>query len=204
MQTQTMPGGGLDSTPSGRMIDDERKWIDSPSIYGAPHTRGQILVSRWMGSADQPREDTSETDSNFHVIGIAVRAMNLAVYASQRLIHDGRMAPGSIQINKPAQSLRAIFRGCYDMLQLHVPNGLIAEILDDGRHAVGVADVFGDPAPFRDAIVEGLAHALIRAEHCDGPLGPTYADTIGLALTANLIARHAALSRRHQSQPSRP
>jgi AraC-like DNA-binding protein len=194
MQTQITLEGGLDSTPPWRMIHDERKWIDSPSTYGPPHIRGQIPVSRWMGAANQHREDTSETDGNFHVIGIAVRAMNLAVYASQRLIHDGRMAQGSIQINKPAQSMRAIFRGCYDMLHLHVPNSLIAEILDDGRNPVGVTDAFGDPAPFRDPIVEGLAHALIRAEHFGGALGPTYADSIGLAITAKLIARHATLS----------
>jgi AraC family transcriptional regulator len=195
MRTQSAQTGELALPPSWRMIHDERKWIDSPSAYGARHSPAQIVASRWTGSAANSREDISETDGDFHVIGISVRAMNLSVYASQRLIHDGRMAPGTIQINKPAQSLRAIFRGCYDVLHLHVPNGLIAEILRDKQPGVTVSDPFGDPVPFRDPIVEGLAHALIRAEDGGGPLGPTYADSIGLAITAKLIARHAALAR---------
>jgi AraC-like DNA-binding protein len=182
------------------MIYDEQKWIDSPNAYGARRDPERILVSRWTGSTAHAREDHSETDGNYHVIGISVRAMNLAVFASQRLIHDGRMAPGTIQINRPAQSLRAIFRSCYDVLHLHIPNGLIAEILQDKPHAAPASDVFADPAPFRDPVVEGLAHALIRAEDCGGQLGQTYADGIGLAITAKLIARHAALS----SPPSKP
>jgi AraC-like DNA-binding protein len=182
------------------MIYDEQKWIDSPSAYGARRSAEQILVSRWTGSAAQPREDVSETDGSYFVIGISVCAMNLAVFASQRLVHDGRMAPGTIQVNRPAQSLRAIFRSCYDVLHLHIPNGLITEILDGKSHTITASDVFGDPAPFRDPIVEGLAHALIRAEDFGGQLGPTYADSIGLAITAKLIARHATLS----DPPSKP
>jgi AraC-like DNA-binding protein len=183
-----------------RMIHDEQKWIDSPSAYGTRQAPEQILVSRWTGSTAHPREDISETDGNYHVIGISVRATNLAVFASDRLIHDGRMAPGTIQVNRPAQSLRAIFRSCYDVLHLHIPNGMIADILQGGVHAVPASDVFGDPTPFRDPIVEGLAHALIRAEDCAGLLGPTYTDSIGLAITTKLVARHAALS----SPPSKP
>ena len=200
MEARTAGTGDFVAPRSWRMIHDEQKWIAPPSAYCARQSPEQILLSRWTGSAAQPREDVSETDGSFHVIGISVRAMNLAVFASQRLIHDGRMASGTIQINRPAQSLRAIFRGCYDVLHLHIPNGLIAEILEGKSNAVVISDVFGDPAPFRDPIVEGLAHALIRAEDFGGHLGPTYADSIGLAITAKLIARHAAVS----SPPSKP
>jgi AraC family transcriptional regulator len=200
MEAQIARTDALAASRPWRMIHDEQKWIDSPSAYGARQDPEQILVSRWTGATAQPRENVSETDGSYHVIGISVRAMNLTVFASQRLIHDGRMAAGMIQINRPAQSLRAIFRSCYDVLHLHIPNGLIGEILQGNPQAAPASDVFGDPAPFRDPIVKGLAHALIRAEDCGGPLGPTYADSIGLAITAKLIARQAALS----SRPSRP
>jgi AraC-like DNA-binding protein len=174
-----------------RMIHEEQRWIESPRSYGIVPPSKRIFASRWTGTTDHPREIASETDEDYHVVGIAVRGMNLAVFAAQRLIHDGRMPQGTVQINQPAQSMRAIFRSCYDVLHLHIPNILIADMLENSAIDRPVADVFDNPAPFRDSIVEGLGHALIRAEDCGSPMGPTYADSIGVAITARLIARRS-------------
>jgi AraC family transcriptional regulator len=179
----------LQVRPFERIIHDEPYWIASPRACDGRHSPERILASRWTGSVQQPRESVAETDGNYHVVAVAVRTMNLTVFAAQRLIHNGRMAQGSIHVNRPGQSLRAIFRSCYDVLHLHVPNDLIAGFLKEQDDSIRMAEVFSDPVPFRDPIVEGLAQALIRAEDCGDLIGPSYTDGVGLAIVTRLLAR---------------
>ena len=50
------------------------------------------------------------------------------VFAGQKLINQGHMPRGSVRVSGPGQPMRGIFRGVYDILHLHVPDAMIADV----------------------------------------------------------------------------
>jgi AraC-like DNA-binding protein len=182
--------------PTSRLIHDECRWLEPPR--GNPgHEAIRIVPSRWVGSAAEAREAVCEIGSEHHVVGIALRPMNAAVYTGQRLISDGRISQGTIGISKPGETLRAVFRGGYDVLHLHVPNALLASFLPGSGGNQGAApDVFAGCRTLRDPVIERLAHGLVRADDVGDVFGPRYVDSICVAMLARLLDLHAATAPR--------
>jgi AraC-like DNA-binding protein len=178
--------------PTSRLIHDECRWLEPPR--GNPgHEAIRIVPSRWVGSAAEAREAVCEIGSEHHVVGIALRPMNAAVYTGQRLISDGRISQGTIGISKPGETLRAVFRGGYDVLHLHVPNALLASFLPcSGGNPDAIPDVFAGCRTLRDPVIERLAHGLVRADDVGDVFGPRYVDSICVAMLARLLDLHVA------------
>jgi AraC family transcriptional regulator len=186
--------------PMSRLIHDERRWLELPRSNPG-HEGARIVPSRWVGSAAEAREAASEIDSDHHVVGIALRPMNAAFYADRTLISDGRVSQGTIAINKPGQSLRAVFRGGYDMLHLHVPNTLLASYLDGSfENPAAVAEIFTDHTTLRDHAIERLANGLVHADNVGDIFGPKYVDSICVAMLARLLDVHSAAAARSPKQ----
>src|SRR5580658_3462003 len=91
----------------------------------------RVLTSRWQGYETENREFQAQTPADGHLVGIVLRTMNLALSIDGRCIYDGVATPGMLHVAEPGTSVRCYFRGPYDTLHLHVPNGLIAECLRD-------------------------------------------------------------------------
>jgi AraC family transcriptional regulator len=176
-----------------RVIPNESSWLDVPRAETGHRSSLGILASRWTGSAAQHREERSEVPADYHTISIALRPMNLSFCVSQRLIHDGPLKQGTARVNKPNQHLRVIFNGSYDVLNLHIPNRVLAECIEasDGR-VRSVADAFADCPAFWDPVVERLSQSLLRAEDFGAAFGRAYLDGVGLAIVARLLGRDMA------------
>lgn len=186
--------------PTSRLIHDERWWLEPPRDNHG-HETARIVPSRWVGSADEAREAASEIDGDHHVVGIALRPMNAAFYAGQTLISDGRISQGTIGISKPGEALRAVFRGGYDVLHLHIPNSLLASFLPGCRDSeAAIADVFADRRTLRDPAIERLAHGLVHAGDVGDVFGPKYVDSICVAMVARLLDLHTAAASRAPKQ----
>jgi len=102
-------------------------------------------------------------------------------------VQDGILPAGSIHVTEPATPVRCLFRGPYDVLHLHVPHALVADM---AQHLPGgaPATLCHRSAPARLPAIEPLARALLDAERLDGLLGPIYADCIGVAIVSRLLA----------------
>ena len=145
------------------------------------------------GSAAEAREAVCEIGSEHHVVGIALRPMNAAVYTGQRLIADGRISQGTIGISKPGETLRAVFRG---RLRRAAPArskraaGVVSTLLrrQSGRHS----RCFAGCRTLRDPVIERLAHGLVRADDVGEVFGPRYVDSICVAMLARLLDLHVA------------
>jgi AraC-like DNA-binding protein len=175
------------TNPIAQIIHRERKWFDMSDDGDAHLPRSRISTSRWIGNAGDGLEQQTEIESDCHVIGIALQPMpDLTVFAAQKLVHKGHMARGSMRVNEPGLPMRGIFRGAYDVLHLHVPNGLIAEYAN-GECAPTRATPLITDHPVVDPVIERLAHSLIYAEELGCAFGQSYADGISLAITAKLF-----------------
>ncbi len=112
-----------------------------------------------------------------------------------RIVQDGATTLGTVQVTGPSVPGRCLFRGPYDVLHLHVPNNLIAECARDmtGRTMA----VHGLSGVLRtDMTVDALSRALLDADRVGGSFGRLYADCIGIAIVARLLASENCLAER--------
>ncbi len=102
-------------------------------------------------------------------------------------MHDGVATPGTVHVTQPAVPVRCLFRGPYDVLHLHVPNNLIAEC---ARDTIGqpMPVLCSKSVPRKDITVDALSRALLDADRIGGSFGQLYADCIGIAIIARLLA----------------
>jgi AraC family transcriptional regulator len=170
-----------------KIIEDEPRWRLRPHRPVAASSCPKVIATRWRALAEGTQEASSETPGDCHVIGIALRSMNVRLSVSGRTVLDGAAMAGTLLVTGPGTTARCLFRGPADELHLHAPNQLIAECARDipGRHAT---DLSSEAAPNRDAAVERLGWLLLGAEDIGGSFGQLYVDCISVAIIARLLS----------------
>jgi AraC family transcriptional regulator len=178
------------------IVEKEREWRAQPSGYAA-WSEPKVGITRWRSLEQRTREVSAETPSDGHLISIVMRNKNVRLSISGRVVHDGAAIPGMLQITEPTVFARCVFRGPYDVLHLHVPNSMIAELNRDLFGCETVA-LRSEAALIRDPIAERLARALLAADDDGAPFGQLYADHISNAIVMRLLApaTRASLSTR--------
>jgi AraC family transcriptional regulator len=172
------------------IVQQEQTWFGLLPHNAGNHPIRGLSASRWTGFASEAQEETSSIDPDCHVLGIALRPMDLTAFVAQKLIHDGRVQQGTIRVNEPGQQLRGIFRGGYDTLHLHIKNAVIDECIEAGCPQSRSKPMrLASSQPALDPVIERLAHALLRADDLGGSFGQCYADSVGLAIVARLLAK---------------
>ena len=169
------------------IIAEESEWRLQPQGSLSSVSGPRVIATRWRAFAAQTRELRAATPDDCHVIGIALRNMNLRFSVSGRTVLDGAAMPGTLLVAEPGAAARSVFRGPCDELHLHAPNELIAECARDmaGRQP---AVLCSETAPLPDPTVERLARTLLGAENIGGSVGQLYADCIGIAIIARLLS----------------
>ena len=167
------------------IVVDEAEWRALPDDVAA--TEPKVMATRWQAVTGPAQERESDTADDRHVIKIVLRSMNIRLAVAGRTVQDGVATPGTVHVTEAGAPVRCLFRGPYDVLHLHVPNGMIAECAGEepdgptpSLHAAGT--------PTRDATVERLGRALLDADEFGGSLGQIYADCVGIAIVTRLLA----------------
>lgn len=175
-----------------RIVRQELKWLDLSKDRQCDDPLPRVSATRWEGFTSEAREQAAEIDAGCHVLGIALRPMDLTAFAGHKLIHDGRMPQGTMRLIEPGSAMRGIFRGGYDALHLHIPNPVIAECVEAGCGPSRDSPLaLAGLQPHVDPVIERLACALLRADDFGGSYGHCYADSVGLAIVARLLGRTA-------------
>ena len=145
------------------IIEDETQWRLRPSGRAATASGSRVITTRWRSLEKRDREVTAETPDDYHVVGIALRSMDVRLSVNGRAVLDGAAMAGSLLVTEPAVRCHCVFRGPYDALHLHVPNELIAECVREmtDRQAAEICSGF---TATRDSELEQLARALLGAE----------------------------------------
>ena len=174
------------AVPPFNIVTDEVVWRARSIGFGAP-SEPRIVATRWRSLGMEKLEVKADTPVDGHLVSLVLRNENVCLSVSGRTIHDGPAAPGLVHLTEPAVSSSCIFRGPYDVLHLHVPNRLIAEF---GRDAAdcGAPALRSTVGPIQDPTAERLGRALLGAEELGGASGQLYADCIGTAIVARLLA----------------
>lgn len=185
MKPRPAPASGVRQPDPLAVIEEEAIWRHPP---GRPTAK--VLASRWRGSEAGRREVSAISLAGHHTIAIALRHMSLAFSVEGRLLHDGRLLPGTVQVSRPGERVGAIFEGAFDVLHLYVPAALLAEChvaIGDPEGRVELESI----GFVQDTVIERLAQALLRVEDA-GEFGRLYAETVGLAIVSRLLGRRRA------------
>jgi AraC family transcriptional regulator len=169
------------------IVGDEPHWRVPESVSAVALSAPRVVATRWYAGNGRAQEFEATTPADCHVVKIVLRNTNIRFAVASRVVQDGLTTPGTVHVTGPAVPVRCLFRGPYDVLHLHVPNDLIVEY---------TRDVTGQPmpvlgsssAPRKDMTVEALSRALLDADRVGGALGQLYADCIGMAVIARLLA----------------
>lgn len=181
------PSDVQSSTVPRAIVGDEPAWRvpDGDSVLAL--SASKVVATRWYASSGWAQEFDAETPADCHVVKIVLRNTNIRFEVGGRTVQDGATTPGTVHVTGPSIPVRCLFRGPYDVLHLHVPNNLIAECARDmtGRTTpvLGLGSV-----PRRDMAIDAMSRALLDADRVGGAFGQLYADCIGIAIIAKLLA----------------
>jgi len=169
------------------IVDDEPDWRVPGHGSAVALSASKVVATRWHGGNGRTQEFGAETPADCHVVKIVLRNTNIRFEVAGRTVLDGVTTPGTVHVTEPAAPVRCLFRRPYDVLHLHVPNNLIAEC---------ARDMIGQPMPMlcsksvprKDITIDALSRALLEADRVGGSIGQLYADCIGIAIIARLLA----------------
>jgi AraC-like DNA-binding protein len=178
----------VQSSPVPRaIVGDEPAWRVPDGDSALALSASKVVATRWYASSGRAQGFDAETPADCHVVKVVLRNTNIQFGVGGRTVQDGATTPGTVHVTGPSIPVRCLFRGPYDVLHLHVPNNLIAECARDmtGRTmpALGL-----DSVPHRDMTIDGLSRALLDADRVGGAFGQLYADCLGIAIIAKLLA----------------
>jgi len=127
---------------------------------------------------------------------VVLNTANIRFSVDGTTVHDGVAMPGMFHVAEPGARVGCLFRSSYDVVHLHVPNGLIKEY--DRTVANAAAPQFSKSGLSKDQMVERLCRALLAGEQIGGALGGHYADCVSAAIVVRLLtsAERAAPSAR--------
>src|SRR3984893_17112521 len=169
------------------IVDDEPEWRVPGRASAVALSASKVVATRWHANNGRTQEFGAETPADCHVVKIVLRNTNIRFGVAGRTVQDGVTTPGTVHVTEPAVPVCCLFRGPYDVLHLHVPNNLIAEY---ARDMIGqpMAVLCSNGIPRKDITVDALSRALLEADRVGGSIGQLYADCIGVAIIARLLA----------------
>lgn len=175
-----------DRLPPARVIEEEPTWRQRPAITDTGPQPRRIIPTRWRSFQQHALEVRAATAGNCHMVGIALRRINIRLSFCGHVVQDGMLMPGMLVANEPGLAVDGLLRGPTDVLHLHIPNGIIAEC---GEHAGlgGTAALPTSVSTARDPAIERLGMALLDSDQIGHPLGHIYADSISLAIVTRLL-----------------
>jgi AraC family transcriptional regulator len=171
-------------TSPASIIEDEIAWRVPPKGRAS---EPRVTATRWRSFDQRTREVCNETPADGHVVAIVLRNEDCRLSLGGRVVHDGVVLPGMVQVTGPSTIVRCLFRGPYDVVHLHVPNALIAEFAGNAAGSE-TASLRSEGTLAQDPVTERLGRDLLAADEIGGSFGQLYADCIIAAIVARLLA----------------
>lgn len=174
-----------------RVVAEEPRWRHKPPVPDRDAPAQRVFAARWRALQRHTLEVQAESAEGFHVIGIALRRIDIRLSFGGRVLQDGVLMPGMLIVNEPCRKVHGLLRGPTDVLHLHVPNEVIAECASH-THPRSSASLPVGASSARDPAIERLGMALLGADELGSPFGRLYADSISIAIVTRLLdAAHA-------------
>lgn len=172
------------------IVRAEERWRCPPFSAGDTAAADRILAGSWGEDIAGPHDVSSAGDQRFYTVGISLTATTLKFQHNGRILCDGPVMPGSIQISSPGESVKAFYATPCRMMHLFIAPELLSRRYDEAEGQLVRPDLSGQsPRIFRDIAIERLALALQDANQLAATFSRMYADSVCDAIVARLLAR---------------
>lgn len=179
--------------------------IHRPQDWRDVQADARVVVARWTDATLlEPREVSHPGHDDLHCIALTLRGVNVRFVSRDRVLCDGRVPAGMIQITAPGTPVRVTFQSAYDVLHLFVPQSVLARCYEARfGHPHDGPIVLDDPRLFGDPAVERLAQALALAHANDACVSHMFCESVTTAIVARLVAQHFSQAMMTGPLPSR-
>ncbi|MCX4161292.1 MULTISPECIES: AraC family transcriptional regulator [Paraburkholderia] len=182
--------GARQCASDSSIVRAEERWRCPPFSSVDTAAADRILAGSWGDDVAEPHEVSSVGDARFYTVGISLSATTLKFQHDGKIICDGPVMPGSIQITAPGESVKAFYASPCRVMHLFIAPALLSRRYDEAEGQLVRPDLAGQsPRIFRDVAVERLALALQDANPLADTFGRMYADSVCDAIVARLLAR---------------
>jgi AraC-like DNA-binding protein len=151
---------------------------------GAHEPQGRVRVTRLFSVTREPSEIDLPSRRDCHGVGIVLRRSDARISVAERTLYEGLAMPGLVQVISPSVMARCRFTTPYDMLHLSICSDLITECTPDTERGAPALDT----CVFQDHVVQRLGLSLATSEDLGNRYGQVYADSIGIAIVARVLA----------------
>jgi AraC family transcriptional regulator len=156
----------------------------------ASSSRPAVVATRWTRTKPGTQALIHHTANDRHIVAIALMPTDIEFFAGTRLMHDGRLAAGAIQVSGANSKSTALFRAPCDVLHLHVPDSLIAQQYEEALgDSLNAERLFSDAHFFFDPEIERLSLAILTATDLESAAGDRYVESLSSAIVAKILGR---------------
>jgi AraC family transcriptional regulator len=166
------------------------------------HDAPAAIATRWICTKPGTQPFIHRTAEDRHIVAIALAPTDVKFFAGSRLLNDGRLAAGAIQVSSANSESTALFRAPCDVLHLHIPDILIAQQYEkalgdsfNSKLLAGGSDFFFDPE------IERLGFAMLTATGLGCAAGQRYVESLSLAIVARVLDRE--IDAQHEARTGR-
>jgi AraC family transcriptional regulator len=161
-------------------------WRQKPTRCDYTARSPRVVATRWRSLRSQTLEVQAQTAEDSYLLCVVLRRMNIRLSVSGCLIREGTVTPGTLHLTEPGVPAECVFNGAYDALHLHISHELITECANEFH--LNHVELRTDAVPSHDPVIEQLGLNLLGAEQLGGSGGLLYADCLGTAIVARLLA----------------
>jgi AraC family transcriptional regulator len=177
--------------------------IASELVWRVPvHEAPAVIATRWTCTNPGTEAFVHRTAEDRHIVAIALAPTDVRFFAESRLLKDGRLAAGAIQVSSANSESTALFRAPCDVLHLHIPDILIAR-----QYEKALGDSYspkllpGGSHFFFDPEIERLGVAMLTATGLGTAAGQRYVESLSLAIVTKILDRE--IDAQHEAQTGR-
>ena len=169
-----------DDAQEGRFFSNDAVWCSSGTGWSSAHLR-RYRHQRVV-------EEVKTPPSLDHVLVLVVCGHTLIESFKAGRWRSGAHAPGNVAMTCSGESNRLRWRGpeTHETLHLHLPAATIASAITDVRETEQVSYLDPRQISTRDALIENVMLALVRA--AEGGAPDLYASSAGLFLARHLVS----------------
>jgi AraC family transcriptional regulator len=181
---------------SRRLVHTETNWQTPPKKGDGPGERlPRIGLARWAQKiTGTPFEMRTSEASDAHFITYSIKQADVRFSIGRRAITDGLVKTGRILLQGPTSARRqSIYHESFDFFRVYFSQDILTECFETifGKAPASTIALFN--AHFvEDRILNNLSRVLLSVDEDGGLLGPSFVDTVGLALTSHLIRLYSS------------
>jgi AraC-like DNA-binding protein len=187
-------------SPHEPAMATESSWRSYPAKLSDGHVGPtHPMAARWTSLC--PDEWSARAPEGYYTVALALRRTSLTLWAEGRIVHDGPVERGMIQLSMPGSATQCVTKGPSDFVHVYLPEQQITAHMAERAVEAGPDRLTTLQSFTRDPMTSRLAAALLHALEDRDLSYRVCVDGIVLAVVARLTS--ILSSRAQTAQESR-